>query len=170
MKKKLKISVAIAIVGLIVFLGYTISSKLDHKKEVAQKIKTIPNFSFTTLENKVFTQKQLKPLPVVFVYFNSGCDYCRSETKKIKKQQQDFKDIQLIFVSYESKDNILKFAEEHQLKDQENIVFLQDKKDLFSQLFDVNTVPYIVTYNTNQQLQGKFKGATKIDAILGSLQ
>lgn len=164
MKKKLCIS--IVLLGIIGFLGYKISSKLSYKKEVAERTKTIPDFSFKTIEDTLFTQDSLASKPIVFVYFNSDCDYCQSEATKIQQRLADFKHTQLIFVSFEKKEGIKKFAKTYKLNNQENITFLEDVKGEFSKLFDVNSIPYIVVYDANRELLKKFKGVTKVNAIL----
>ncbi|WP_435264297.1 peroxiredoxin family protein [Tenacibaculum sp. nBUS_03] len=114
----------------------------------------------------MFTKDSLASKSTVFVYFNSDCDYCQSEATKIQQRIADFKHMQLIFVSFERKEGIKKFAKEYKLDNQENVIFLEDVKGEFSKLFDVNSIPYIVVYDVNQGLLKKFKGATKVDAIL----
>ncbi len=166
MKKKVKVIIAILLIGVLGFLGYGITNKLNYKKEVAERIKTIPDFSFVTTKEETFTQNDLKELPTVFIYFNSDCDYCQSEATKIEKRLSDFKNIELIFVSFEPLEDIIKFAKIYKLYNQENITFLEDKKGEFSKIFDVNSIPYIIVYNKKKEFKGKFKGATKIDKIL----
>jgi len=169
MKKKLKIALAIVLFALAGFLSYTIAIKLMHKSEVAKRVKTLPDFSFKTINGNTFTHKDLKTIPTIFVYFNSDCDYCKSEATKIRNRLSDFKGTQLIFISYESKENIINFAKTYKLLGQDNVIFLEDNKGVFSQIFDVNSIPYIVIYNSNKEFKRKFKGATKIDKILKEL-
>lgn len=171
MKKKLKPFLVVLLLSSIGFLGYKIASTLTHKKEVAERIQSIPNFSFVTLQGAPYTQKDLpKNKPVVFVYFNSGCNYCQSEATKIHERLEDLKHTQLVFVSFEKTSIIEEFAKEYNLLNQENVLFLEDKKGQFSQLFDVHTIPYIVVYNADKKLLQKFKGLTKIDNILEVLK
>ena len=157
MKKKIRIIGLLLIVSVFGFLGFKIANKLSHKKEVTARTKTIPNFSF--LDNK----------PIVFVYFNSDCDYCQSEATKIEERLGHFKEVQLVFVSFEEQKNIIDFAKEYKLYKKENVVFLEDKEMVFSQIFDVNSIPYIVVYDKDKNFLQKFKGATKIDNILAVL-
>jgi thioredoxin-related protein len=103
------------------------------------------------------------------VYFNSDCDYCQSEATKIEERLGHFKEVQLVFVSFEEQKNIIDFAKEYKLYKKENVVFLEDKEMVFSQIFDVNSIPYIVVYDKDKNFLQKFKGATKIDNILAVL-
>jgi peroxiredoxin len=170
MKKKIKVFIAIALLCMVGYLGYNITNKLNHKKEVAERIQRIPNFSFHTLDGEVYIQDNLPTKPVVFVYFNSDCEYCQSEATKIQERLADLKGIQLVFVSFEEASSIKQFAKDYKLYNQENIIFLEDKKGQFSHIFDVSSIPYIVVYDANQKFLQKFKSATKIDNILEVLK
>jgi thiol-disulfide isomerase/thioredoxin len=169
MKKKLRFIILLLIISVFSFLGFKIANKINHKKEVAENTKSIPNFSFIDIEDNVYTNKNLSNRPIVFVYFNSDCDYCQSEATKIQERLEDFKEVQLVFVSFEEQKNIIDFAKEYQLYKKENVVFLEDKEMVFSQIFDVNSIPYIVVYDKDKNFLQKFKGATKIDNILAVL-
>lgn len=167
MKKYLKPLIGIILISVFVFLGYNILKKISYKKEVAERIKTIPNFNFLTLNNEGFTQNDLATNKNnLFVYFNSECDYCQSEATQISENLTKFKTTQFIFVSFESIEGIKQFAEIHYLLNKENIVFLQDKEMIFEELFDAKSIPFMLLYSKDNQLIKKYKGATKIDNIL----
>ena len=170
MKKKIKLLLGIFLFVIICFLTYKITSKLNYKKEVAERVKVIPDFSFYRLDGSKFSTKNLQKKPSVFVYFNSECNYCKSETKKIQERLEDFKEVQLIFISFEKKEIIQQFAKDYELLDQENVLFLEDRKGEFSKLFDVTSIPFMVIYDEQKKLLKKFKGATNIDAIVEVLQ
>ncbi len=170
MKKKLKIILAVFIICIIGFLGFKIGSQLKQKKEVAERIQYIPDFSFKTLKAKTFSKKDIEnDKPKLFIYFNSDCDFCHSEANQIQNNLEKLKDIQLIFVSFESADSIKVFAEKYQLLNKENIILLEDEKMLFSQLFNAKSIPYMLLYSKSNQLIKKFKGATKIEHVLNAL-
>lgn len=167
MKKYIKPIIGIILISVLVFLGYNISKKISYKKEVAERIKTIPEFSFFTLNNEVFSEEELnKNTYKLFVYFNSDCDYCQSEATQISESLTQFKDTQLIFVSFEPIEGIKKFAKTYNLVDKENVTFLQDKEMIFEELFDAKSIPFMLLYSKDNQLIEKYKGATKIDNIL----
>lgn len=169
-KKKAKVILGFLFLSFLGFLVYKITDELNHKKQVAENTKTIPNFSFLDINSNIYSNKNLQNKPIIFVYFNSDCDYCQSEAKKIEDRIEDFKKIQLVFISFEEQEGIVAFAKEYNLYNKENVVFLEDKKGVFSQIFDVNSIPYIVIYDKDKNFLQKFKGATKIDAILKVLK
>jgi thiol-disulfide isomerase/thioredoxin len=171
MKKYIKPLVGIILVSVLVFLGYNISKKISYKKEVAERIKTIPEFSFLTLSKETFSKKKLtKGAYKLFVYFNSECNYCQSEAAQISKKLTQFKDTQLIFVSFEPIEGIKEFAKTYNLLNKKNVIFLQDKKMIFEELFDAKRIPFMLLYSKDNQLIEKFKGATKIENILKHIQ
>lgn len=170
MKKKVRIIGLVLIGSIFGFLGFKIASKIKYKKEVAENTRTVPNFSFLDTNGGTYTNKDLPSKSTIFIYFNSDCNYCKSEATKIQERLEDFKEVQLVFVSFEEQESIIEFAKQYNLHNKENVVFLEDKKGIFSQIFDVNSIPYIVVYDKNKNFLQKFKGATKIDNILAVLK
>lgn len=171
MKKYLKPIIGIFLVSIIGFLGYNITKKISYKATVTERIKSIPEFSFLTLERKAFTSKNLaKDFYKLFVYFNSECEYCQSEATQISENLENFKNTQLAFVSFEPMEGIKQFAIDYHLNDKENVVFLHDKKLEFAKIFDAKSIPFMLLYSKDNQLIKKYKGATKVDNILKYLK
>lgn len=167
-KKKVFIIVIVSLVlSLLGYLAYGIIRKAKEKKEIAEKLQTIPNFNFSALDNKSFTNSQLKQNEAtVFIYFNSECDFCQHEAQSISENLNDFKDIQLLFVSIEPIATIKEFAKEYKLINQNNITFLYDNTNTFATQFDANSIPYLLIYNKNQELIKKHKGQLNASGIL----
>ena len=167
MKKKLKPIIGFILISILVFLGYSITKKINYKSKVNERIKVIPHFSFNSINDSSFNNSNLKINNFkLFIYYNSECDYCQSEVIQINNKIDDFKNTQLIFVSFETKDSIKSFATKHNLLNKENIVFLQDSKFEFEKIFDVKNIPFTLLYSKKNQLIQKFKGAVKIEDIL----
>jgi len=169
MKKNAKPLIGIVVLAITIFLGYQIGIKISEKRTLAEQIKDIPDFTFQNLDGTLFTQNNLQNTPTIFIYFNSGCDYCQSEAAQIEESLSDFKDLQLIFVSIETKETIQKFAQQYKLDNQENIRFLEDREGKFSDIFGVKSVPYTFIYDEKKILLKKFSGATSVKNILKSL-
>lgn len=166
MKKK-KIFFGLLLFSLIFYLGYNIIIKSKEKKEIAKQIQTIPKFELKTLDSIPFTNSNLKSeLNTIFIYFNSECDFCQREAKSISQNFYQFKNVQFVFVSFEQKEVIKKFAELYKLDNQENVIFLEDEKGEFSKTFNANSIPYILIYNQNNELIKKHKGQLNANGIL----
>lgn len=170
MKKLLKILIPILFIGAFGYFGYQIYSKIQHKKEVAENIKTIPKFEYQNIKGGNFTNKDLEEdTPTLFIYYNSECDFCNEEAKMIKQNIDRFADFQLCFISFEKPEQIKKFANKYQLNTYDNIHFLCDSKVTFATTFDVKSMPCLALYNKDQKLIEKIKGQVKAETILKKL-
>ncbi|WP_348823839.1 peroxiredoxin family protein [Flavobacterium aestuarii] len=171
MKKTLKIVIITLLLALIAFMGYKVINKINYKKEVAEHIKTIPEFSYKTTAGKTFTKKDLKEnIPTVFLYFNSECEHCQSEAIQIQENIEKFADIQLVFISFEEPKKIMAFAKKYKIDHYDTVTFLCDKQVSFATAFDVKSIPTVVIYDKNKKLLEKIKGEVKIDNILKKLK
>ncbi len=170
MKKIFKISIPVLVIGLLCIMGYNIVSKIDHKKEVAENIKTIPNFSYKDINGDMFSNENLKNnTPILFIYFNSECEFCNNEATLIKENIVAFKETRIIFISFEKPGAIKFFAQKHNLLKYDNIHFIHDTKADFATTFDVKSLPSLILYDKNQKLIERFKGQVKASTILKKL-
>ena len=87
----------------------------------------------------------------------------------IKENIDKFKNIQILFVSFEDKTTIQQFATKHKLLDYDNVSFLCDSKATFAITFDVKSLPCLVLYDKNQQLVEKIKGQIKAEVLIKKL-
>lgn len=164
---KKKNIVIVIVVSLLSYLSYNIITKVKEKNKIAKRIQTIPQFELKTLNNVSFSNTDLKQnTSTIFIYFNSDCDFCHHEAKSISQNLDKFKNVQFVFVSFEETKNIKKFAELYKLDNQENIIFLEDKKSVFSIQFNANSIPYILIYNQKNELVKKHKGQLNANGIL----
>ncbi|GAA0739156.1 peroxiredoxin family protein [Gaetbulibacter jejuensis] len=167
MKKAIKVILIVCVLGIVSFLGYKVTIGTQEKNEIAKQLQTIPEFEFLTLDQQPFTKANLKPnLNIIFIYFNSECDFCQYEAQGISDNLESFKDVQFIFVSIEPVDTIKQFAEQYNLNNQQKITFIHDNLNTFSSRFDANSIPYILIYDTDQKLIKKHKGQLNTKAIL----
>lgn len=167
MKKYLKIILPIAIISLLAIMGYIVVYKINYKKQVAENIKQMPVFSYFDLDGNVFTKDNLpKNTPVLFVYFNSECDFCNHEAEMIQQNFEKLEDIQIVFISFEKMDRIKEFAQKYSLLQHDNINFIADSKATFATTFDVKSLPCLVLYDKDRNLIEKIKGQVKIETVL----
>jgi peroxiredoxin len=171
MKKYLKIVITVLFLVSFGFLIFQITSKINHKKEVAENIKTIPKFNFQNINGGRFTNKNLiKNTPTLFVYFNSECEFCNDEAEMIKENIEKFKKFQLVFISIEKPELIKPFAVKHKLNHYDKINFLSDTQVSFAPAFDVRGVPSIIIYDKNQHFIKKIKGQIKPEVLIKKLE
>lgn len=169
-KKTIAILVILGTLSLLSFLGYKVITKAQEKTKIAEKLQTIPEFDFLTLEQKAFTNEDLKPnQSTIFIYFNSECDFCQHEAQSISENLVRFEAVQFLFISTEPIEAIAQFSERHNLNHQQNITFLHDQTHLFSRRFDATSIPYVLIYDHNQKLVKRHKGQLNANGILKAL-
>jgi peroxiredoxin len=171
MKKHIRIVIPIIVTVALFYTGYRMVDLLRQKKNLAEKIVHVPSFELKSTLGENFTNKNLKgSIPVVFFYFNSECDFCQAEIQDIVQNIRKFKDIQLIFVSFEPVQKIIMFQATYKLDIYDNIVFLSDYKNTFSETFGVKTLPSSLIYDKNGKLVSRNNGAVKVDYLLKALK
>ena len=168
MKKSVIKKLIIAVVLLFLsFMGFQIVQKLQYKEQVQQKLSTLPEFSFQTLEGSAFTKANLpKNNKAVFIYFNTECGYCFYETKDISEQLEHFKATTLLLVSNESKQAIKAFAIKQNLLGKDKVICLQDSTYTFAKQFEANSIPYILAYDAQGKLLLRHKGQLRAEKLL----
>ena len=170
MKSILKIIIPFLFTGLVAFMGYKVIAKINHKREVAEHIKTIPPFSYSTIKGKIFTDKDLREdTPTLFLYYNSQCEHCQNEAEQIRDNIKKFTTAQLVFISFEEPKKITAFAKKYKLIGYDNVTFLFDKQSSFATTFDVKALPTVVIYDKKKKLVEKTKGQIKVEKILAKL-
>lgn len=164
---KKKLIIILITLGILFFLSYKVVSIFSYKNKITLQLQTIPEFQLLTLEQTFFSRANLKTnLNTIFIYFNSECDFCQHESQSISQNINKFKDVQFIFVSTENIEIIKQFSEQYKLNNQNNITFLYDSNYLFSNIFDANSIPYILIYNKNNNLIKRHNGQLNANGIL----
>jgi peroxiredoxin len=171
MKKHIRIIIPIIVTLALFFTGYKMVELSRQKKNLAEKIAHVPSFELKSTLGENFTNKNLeKNVPVVFFYFNSDCDFCQAEIHDIVGNIKKFEGIQLLFVSFEPIQKIIMFQATYKLDIYDNIVFLCDYKNTFSETFGVKTLPSSLVYDKNGKLVSRNNGAVKVDYLLKALK
>jgi len=170
MRRPIKIFLSLLFISAFLFLSYRTINKIAFKNEVKKNIKTIPAFLYQNIKGGVFTNQNLKTeTSVIFIYFNTECEYCNEEAQMIHQHIKKFGNVQILFISFENIEQIKKFAQNHQLINHDNVHFLHDSKNTFASTFDINSLPGLLLYDRNQNLIEKVKGQTKPEILIKKL-
>jgi peroxiredoxin len=170
-RKAIQVIILATITCVFLLLLYSVVTKSNHKKRITERLGSIPEFEFYQLNDSSYTQKDLnKSQATVFIYFHVDCDFCEHESGSIATHLHEFKDTQLLFISIEEESKIKQFAEKYSLLNRSGVIFLQDKKDLFPEVFDIKSVPSTLVYDRHGKLRKRFNGQTLAPTILKALQ
>lgn len=144
-----------------------IVKKVKHKNALTEQIQSIPKFSFThVLNQNSYTNDSLcAGKATLIIFYNSECEYCQSEAEQVSKQIDNFRDYQILMISYETRETILAFREKYKLISPV-ITFLQDSEYQFDDIFGNSPIPTSFIYNKNQALVKQFKGEVKTETLI----
>jgi peroxiredoxin len=116
---------------------------------------TLPDFEFYRLDKSPFTNKDLPQRKrTFFVFFDSDCEHCQRAVKKIDQQYKSFKNTLTCLVSLDDHDKINRFINTYapHLKDQANVVLLQDIRNQFIVRFKPYKYPSMFLYSADKKL------------------
>lgn len=142
-------------------------------KSTIEISKTIPYFTFYTLEHERFTQDSFDTTRTkLILYFNSECEHCQKQGKWLSKgidKYPIFETLEMVFVSYEEMNALKSYRDTYNFN-RDNITFLQDSRLTFSDKFGVETFPSILIYSKEGKLIKAFEGEIKTAELLGFLK
>jgi len=141
---------------------------IQYEKDFNKKLVTIPEFEFMDIySKKAITDKNLKEgTPVLFIYLNTECHFCIDETQIIRENIKEFRNCQIVIVSIEEPDILVKYAENYNLKGLDNLFFLYDKDLKFEEIFGESPFPSSFVYGKKGKLSKIFKGKPRMDDLL----
>jgi peroxiredoxin len=166
MKKIIILTLLLTIVVGLSYFGYNVIQKQTINKQIESTIQKLPILSFYTTNQEIFTFENNPQKNTLIIYFHPECEHCQYEAKQISKYQSEFKGTYILMVSPAQLDDIKQFQTEYQLEEISSLKMLWDKDREFETYFGNSTFPTILIYNSNNELQKKYKGEVKIDAII----
>jgi len=172
---KIKLNSVVWLFLLLVVWGCQSGAKIEEQKRPVTSDKPNPNavkmpdFKFTTLEGKEFTQKDLKKQKTVFFFFSSLCKHCKENAKHLKDRANDLKDVQVILFSAEPIKAIKNFRDDNKMGDFANYQFMHiENKDVFD-TFGPMQVPSTLIFNKHHEMIKKFIGNTFFDFVMDNI-
>lgn len=108
--------------------------------------------------------------PMFMLYFNSGCEYCESIIDDLLKNSKKFNNIQLIFISFEDKNDIKSYFKYHDLhKFKYCEVYSDVRMDLAKEL-NITAPPTYFIFDNNNNLIKSSKGVINANGILNIIK
>lgn len=164
--KVFAITIPILLITLIVYLFLN----FQEKKEKIDALKNLPTFYLKTINKSSFTQDDLiRDKTKIIVYFNPACHFCQVEAKELSKNIHKYQNIQWIWIASEPIENIKQFAQKYNLDKIPNVYWCYDEMATLYQKLGMNSVPYFLVYNKNNQLIKRNSGAIKLEKITHSI-
>lgn len=168
MKRILEIAVIVAVIFAGGYYGGKILRNISQKYRTARIKASVPKFSFTTLENKKFTNKDLTNPngKIIFEVYAPGCSHCQKMAQRFAKNKDRIKDMEVLMVTpFGDSAKVSEFIKTFGLDSLPNTRFLLDTKNEFYNIFGRTGTPYFYIYENNK-LANTIRGETDINNIL----
>lgn len=148
-----------------------IAQNHDDEVPVYQRFPTIPTFEiFTAPDSTSFTRNDLKKnKATVFFIFSPDCDHCQHETKELQKNIAQFKNAQILMITYLPYEDMIQFYKDYDIASYPQITMARDTKFFFPVFFKVRNLPSIFVYDKKGNLKKSFEGSVKMMDIVKEL-
>jgi peroxiredoxin len=155
-----KIIISVIVIGLFSIIFIVVNKAINIEQAVTEKTditKTssdkLPLFEFFTLNAVPYSKYNLeKNQSLIIVYYDPDCRLCEKSGEVFSTFKKLHANSQVLFVSYNTKEKIKAYRDQHNLEDISNIKFLQCNEDEFFNLFNESSTPTYFIYNTKQEL------------------
>ena len=132
-----------------------------------KKYPTFPPIELVKMNNQPFTKKDIKSNQASLIfYFSPECDHCRKQMDDMVKRMDDFKKIQIVMVTYQPMDQLVKFYNDYKLAKYQNIQAGRDTKFLLPPYYRIRSLPYLALYDKKGNLIRTYEGNVKVETLL----
>jgi len=106
---------------------------------------------------------------MILIHFLPDCHFCQNEAAALRDNLSAFDGVRLLMISGADREAVKVFAVEYGLAGRSNVEFFLDPQQQFTGLFGTQAVPAIFIYDERGRLIKRYRGETKIEAILQHL-
>jgi thiol-disulfide isomerase/thioredoxin len=151
-----------------IFLFVAAVFMLESKNAIAQ---TIPPFRMQLTSGQIFTSKNLsKEKPAIIIYFAPDCEHCQALIHGLLQRVNNFKNVQIILVSFEPLSMVINFERDYHLSPYSNIKCgTEIPAFYFKNLFNLNKTPFTVLYDKKGKLIISYQNETPLDDLIKHL-
>lgn len=131
-----------------------------------KKTTRLPYFAILQPDSTWFTQNQLpQGKPTVIVYFSPECGHCMLTAKEIVYDMNKLKDVEMVWVSYHSPQQIKDFADNYGLSHFNNIIVGRDVNYFFVPFYKIPSTPFMAVYDKKGRFLKAYEGGTSAETI-----
>ncbi|MEP6615844.1 MAG: TlpA disulfide reductase family protein [Ginsengibacter sp.] len=157
--------------SIIVFLAHNGFAQSDTSQPLYLRFPAIPQFTIKTATgDTAFSRESLhKNKPVVLILFSPDCEHCQHETTELLANIQKFKRAQIVMITYQPYEAMVKFYQEYNIVNYPQITMGRDTKFFFPIFYRVRNMPSIFVYDKKGKFKKAFEGSVGIDKIADEL-
>lgn len=164
----IKIKIFISVVLIVILVScLLLLKKINEKNRAVSIIAKTPEFSFLTLDNHSFSDKNIenRKSRLILNHFNPNCEHCQYMAGEFIKDSQKLKDVQILMITSADSTSVAKFNSDYKLSLLSNIIILRDTNYQFHKKFGTGVVPSFFIYEQNKLIK-KVIGETIIDNLI----
>lgn len=164
----------IFILFVLAFISCSGFSQKDstQEKPIYLRFPTIPEFTiYKAPDSTAFTRNDLrKKRNTIFMIFSPDCEYCQHETEMLLKNIKEFKNTQIVMITYLPYKEMIKFYHIYKIADYPQITMARDTRFFFPVFFKVRNLPSLFVYDMKGNFKKAFEGDVKPETLLTELE
>ena len=156
---------------LLLSAGSFAQENTAEEQPVYLRFPTIPQFSvYKAPDSSLFTRDDLKKkMNTVIIMFSPECHHCQQETQDIIKNIRQFKNTQILMITYFPWKEMMPFYAGFRIFNYPQIIMARDNNYFFPTFFKLRNFPSTFIYDKKGNLKKSFEGTVKIEDILKEL-
>ena len=133
---------------------------------------SFPEINITQANGEKFTTAQIpNDKQIALIYFSPECDHCQVFMKSFFKSANEFKNTQVLMITYLPLDRVVKFESEYPVSKYKNIVAgTEGMSFVVRDFYQIKEMPFAIMYDKQGKLIGKFEREIPIDKIINTLK
>lgn len=153
------------------FCMAAMAQRNDTEQPVYLRFPTVPAFTiYKAPDSTTYTRDKIrKNRPVVFFVFSPDCGHCNTETEKILKNIDQFKNVEIVMVTYLPFQDMMGYYKKHNLGRYSNITVGRDASFFFPTFFNVKFFPSFYIYDKKWNFKKFLEGEVGIDKVLQAI-
>ena len=142
------------------------------KSLYGQALNKLPPFSMALTNGKTFSTNDLRTdKPIVLIYYASNCDHCLTLMTAFFKRVTEFKNAQVLMVTFTSLQEVGVFEKKYQTGKYSYLHTGLESKPLFLQSFyKLQNTPFTALYDKAKNLVYSYKKDASVDDLLKRLK
>ena len=150
-----------------VFTGTSAGAKIS-----AAQSGDIPPFKMMQTNGIFFGAADLaRNKPVVLIYFSPDCDHCLTLMNGLFKKINEFKNTQLVLVSFKPVEELASFERSYNTRKYPFIKVGTEGTSFFLRYYyKIETTPFTAVYNKAGKLVASYRKTTPLDALIAQVK
>ena len=150
----------------IIPLGITVLLLSCHSNKGFTSGSPLPSVNMLLCDSTAYQTDQIpKGKYTVIMYFRTDCEHCQRETVDIVKNNKALNNLNIIFLTPKSLEELKRYASFYKLGGYENIKAATDNRLEFMTFYKPANVPYLVVYNRENRLYRIYDGPVPVDSL-----